>query len=354
MLRQWQYGAVALLMTLASLTPAQAQVGVITIKSVDDLMSDTQYVLTLAGQEDRAKQLEGLFGALTNGKRLQGVDTKKPLGIYVAEFKDDGGQPPPVVIFVPITKEEDFLEVLKQANVEPSKPDKGIYSLDTPVGQTIYMKFENKHAYAAMEADLLKDKLPDPAKFLPEVNRKNLIAVTSRIDQLPSDQKKKAIEAFDEQLAKEKEKKENETDEQYKLRMDVTNAIRNALVLFIEEGQNLTLSFNVDRSGGSLALDLSVTAKPGSQLATRIKDFGPAGVTAPVHFELSVGKLAMLFMPEDNEKSAALKKLFSGAEAGKDKVKLTLAGGEALQLKLEVSSGVVKLAASLAPQDGAN
>lgn len=354
MLRQWQCGLAALVVVLATLAPAQAQVGVLSIKSFDDLMSDTQYVLTLAGQEDRAKQLEGLFGALTGGKRLQGIDTKKPLGIYVAEFKEDTGGQPPVVIFVPITKQEEFLDLLKGAGMEPSKPEKGVYSLDTPVGQTVYLKFENSYVYGAVDAELLKSKLPDPAKFLPAVNKKNLIAFTTRVDQLPADQKKKAIASLDEQLDKDKEKKEGETDDQHKLRLAASKAVRDFAVMFLEQGQDLALSFNVDRAANALALDVSANGKSGTNLSARIKDFGPAGVTAPVHFEISVGKLALLFLPEDNEHTAKLKKLLSGAEVGKDKVKLTLAGGEALQLKLEISSQLIKLAAAFAPQEGAN
>jgi hypothetical protein len=353
MLRRVRHGAIALLLTLAALTQAQAQVAVFTVKSLDDLMSDTKYVLTIAGQEDRAKQLEGLFGALTNGKRLQGIDTKKPLGAYIGEFKGDDAQPP-LVLFIPITKEDEFLELLRTAGVDPAKPEKGIYSLDTPIGQTVYLKFENGHAYGAMDDELLKAKLPDPAVFLPAVNRKNLIALTSRIDQLPADQKKQALESLKEQLDKDKDKKDDETDEQYQIRMTVTKALHDVMVMFVEEGKDLTFSFNVNRDGGALSLDLQASAVPGSKLATRIKDFSAVGATAPVHFEISVGKVLSMFAPNDPEKQEALKKIFSGPDAGKDKIKLTLAGGDAAALKLEVSSLVIKFAAMLVPQDGAN
>jgi hypothetical protein len=353
MVREWRYGIVALVLVLAAFAPAQAQVAVLSVRSIDDLMSDTQYVLTIAGQEDRAKQLQGLFGALTDGKRLQGIDSKKPLGVYLGEFKEANDQPP-AVIFIPVTKPEEFLELLKQVGVEPSKPEKGIYSLDTPLGQTIYLKFENGHAYGAMDEELLSKKLPNPTDFLPTVNRKNLLALTARIDKLPADAKKQAIASLEEQLAQDKDKREDETDEQYQMRMLIARAVHDVMVMFVEEGQDLTLSFNVNRDGGSLSLDLRASAVPGSKLAARIKEFGPAGVTAPVHFEVSVGKVLTMFAPNDAEAQAELKKLFGGMDAGKDKVKLTLAGGEAAELKLEVSSQVIRLGATLIPEDGGN
>jgi hypothetical protein len=153
----------------------------------------------------------------------------------------------------------------------------------------------------------------------------------------------------------EKDKKQHQRDQDHQTRLLILNAMRSGVGAALEDGKELTLAFSVDQKANNLALDLSLTAKPGTKTAKRIKDFGPAGATAPVHFELSVGKLAMLLLPDsDDEKIQKVRKLFSENSQGNDKVRLTLAGGEALNLRLDISGQIVKLGATLAPQDGAN
>jgi hypothetical protein len=353
MLRNWRYQIAAVGLLLLALQPARAQVGVLTIRSVDDALSDVKYLLAVAGQEDRARQLEGLIGALTAGKNLQGIDTKKPLGIYVGDVKD--GDMPPAVIFIPITKQDEFIDLLKQAGLDPSKPEKGIYSIDTPLGQTIYLRFANQHAYVSDGPDKLEGDLPSPSSFLPASSKDSLIAASMLLDKIPAELKKQALEQLDQQFAADKEKKEGESDQEYQFRMAAQRAVRAAIASVMEEGKQLTLAFNVDQKASNLALYAGVTAKEGSKLAARIKEFGSVGdELAPIHIEVSLGKLAMMFLPEDEEKAAEIRKIFSDKAKGKDKIKLILQGGQNLQLRLEVNAGVIAVLAKLAPQGGDN
>src|SRR5439155_27303593 len=53
--------------------PAQAQVAVVTVRSVESVLSDAKYVLKVAGQEDLSQQLDGMLGLLGDGKGIPGV-----------------------------------------------------------------------------------------------------------------------------------------------------------------------------------------------------------------------------------------------------------------------------------------
>ncbi|MCS6976881.1 MAG: hypothetical protein NZM31_07725 [Gemmatales bacterium] len=350
MLRASKAGIVAFIVVLAALTPTQAQDVVLSVRSFEDLLNDVKFVLKTAGMEDRAQQLEGLLALAGGGNQPPGIDVKKPFGLYIREYTTEG-QEPPVVLFLPVTKPEEFLDLLRQAGVEPGKPEKDIYAMDTPLGVSIYLKFAHGYAFGAMSMRLLEDKLPEPGKFLPAANKKNLIALTARVDKIPAEQKRQALESIEEQLKADLEKREDETEDQHRLRVAVAKALTDVVAMFIEDGQDLSTSINVDRENERLSLEIQATATKGSELAKRIKDFGPGGVTAPVHFEVSIGKVLRMFASREAEQQEQLKKLLGDDKPGQDVIKLTLSGGDAARLRLEVSGTALRVIAALIPSD---
>src|SRR5262249_30688897 len=143
------FALAAVFCLLVAAQPARAQIAVVTVRSVESLLSDTKYVLKLAGQDELIQQLDGMIGLLGDGKGIPGIDGKKPLGVYVLEPKN-GAPLPPVVGFIPVTKEEDFFDALAKLHLEVSKPDdKGVRSIDVPRGGTVYVRAANGHLYAS-------------------------------------------------------------------------------------------------------------------------------------------------------------------------------------------------------------
>ena len=55
---------------------------IVNIRSIDSLMDDAKYIMTLAGQEELAKQLDGMLKSMVGKEGLKGIDTKRPLGFY--------------------------------------------------------------------------------------------------------------------------------------------------------------------------------------------------------------------------------------------------------------------------------
>ena len=101
---------VAAVMILLAWVPAQAQVMILSVRSVDDLLTDVKLTLKSLGMEDRVQQLEVLLGSI-GGDQLKGLDPKRPLGVFLSDFQQQGDLPP-LVIFLPVTKTEEFLEAL--------------------------------------------------------------------------------------------------------------------------------------------------------------------------------------------------------------------------------------------------
>ena len=331
---------------------ANAQTAVVTLKSFDSLKNDMGYIAKLVGQEERFKQLDGLIEAVTQGKGLSGLDPKRPIGFYLVGVPQPGQQPKGAA-FIPVTKEEDFLDLLKIANLEPEKgAEKGSYKLATPFGQTIHMRFANEYVYVADSDAVLAGNLPNPASFLPATNKSNLLAGTFRVDQLPKELKQQFLKEVDKKIEQDSKKKTHESDAEYQFRIGATKMAREMLAMFVDDSQEAALSFNIDQAANNIRLDLALTPKADSKLAGRIRNFTATQGVSPVHFEISFGKIAALLMPEGDQGKvfeAARKALADASKDNAASVKFSILGGDALHMRLDVSTLLIKVGAAFAP-----
>src|SRR2546423_865106 len=55
---------------------------VVHLSSLANLLEDARYLARMAGKEEEARQAEKLFQRQTGGKELEGIDVKKPMGLY--------------------------------------------------------------------------------------------------------------------------------------------------------------------------------------------------------------------------------------------------------------------------------
>src|SRR5262245_45522458 len=55
---------------------------VVRVQSIDELLANVRYLAGLVGQEEQAKQIEGFLKSMAGPKGLEGIDTKRPIGLY--------------------------------------------------------------------------------------------------------------------------------------------------------------------------------------------------------------------------------------------------------------------------------
>ena len=55
---------------------------VVRLQSIDQLLDNVKYLVKLADREEEAKQIEGLVKSMAGPKGIQGIDTKRPIGMY--------------------------------------------------------------------------------------------------------------------------------------------------------------------------------------------------------------------------------------------------------------------------------
>jgi hypothetical protein len=249
---------------------------IVRVRSLDGLTGDARFVVTAAGREDLADQIEGLLKAKTGPNGLEGIDTKRPLGLY--------GQLGPMgvdskaVLLLPIADEKAFLDMLTRLDFVPEKADGGAYKVSLPkVPQPVYFRFANKYLYAALSPESVgKDQLLDPAAVLP-ADHVGALSLTVNLDQVPAKLKELALTSAELRLAKYgKEKQPGETERQRALRVAVLDQLARQYKELLDEGGAVDAHLDVDRKAGELALAVSLTAKPGSKLAGSLADLGSA------------------------------------------------------------------------------
>jgi hypothetical protein len=246
-------------------------------KSIENLVADARYLAEVADKADDFKQYEGVYKSMLKGNSLEGIDITKPIGAYGfigANLVDSK-----VVVLVPIADEKAFLDFLTSKNINPDKDKDGVYSVTVPnVPQTVYFRFANKYAYVTLDdKDNIAPKAQlDPGKVLPN-NPTSVLSMTVDIDKIPTELKKVMIGQSANQIAGLKDKKEEgETDAQHRLRIAMADEAADLVKTLVNDGGELTLSWDIDRAKGDLSMSLSLTGKPETKLSKMFADLGAA------------------------------------------------------------------------------
>ncbi|MHB1425058.1 MAG: hypothetical protein ACYC3I_17950 [Gemmataceae bacterium] len=244
--------------------------------SFDRLRGDFRYLADVVGQAESAKQLDELIKSKLGDKGLEGIDTKKPIGVY--GWVGASGFDSQIVLLVPIADKKAFLDLLeKTLEFKTDKDKDGVYTMMVDYSPfPIHFRFANDYVYVTVrDKEVLdKDKLLAPSTVLPE-GQVGAASLTLNVDEIPNDLKEKAFGAIENQLADFKEKEmESHTEAQKKFRAAVIDELGARLKSLLNHGSATTLRLDLDRKSGDLTLTASVAGKPGSPLADTIRDLG--------------------------------------------------------------------------------
>jgi hypothetical protein len=252
---------------------------VLRVQSLDELMNNFRYLAALVGREEEAKQLEGILQAKAGGpKGLEGIDAKRPMGLYVL-FGEGGLENTTAVAVIPIADEKAFLGLIENIGAKAEKEDDGVYKVTSPDLDKVtplYFRFAQKHAYVtALNKDAIdKGKILPPGDVL-KARPGEVLSVTVRIDQIPQDVRNIAVSQVELQLdAARDEKKEGETKAERAAKVELFDLVKRHVVSLISDGRELALRLGVDQKAQELSLELAVDGRPGSPLADAIARLG--------------------------------------------------------------------------------
>jgi hypothetical protein len=272
---------------LASAQPAGAAPTVeIRLRSINDLVDKFEYVAGLAGKEDAVKQVRELIKVLSaEGKGIEGVDPKKPMGAYATLEKQVESSP--FVVMLPIADEERLLKMLKERlDVTPEKGEGGTQKVAVPIINELHLRFANGYLYVSQKAkDLDAKALVAPKAFFAKDDGA-VLSVLVHIDRIPADLRTFALGQIEMGLNEERKKNaENETPAEKKLKGLVFDSMMGGFKGLTEDGKELSIKLFADAKSDDLSAEIVLTAKSGSATAKNFAALGsrtsaPAGIVA--------------------------------------------------------------------------
>jgi hypothetical protein len=278
MFARW-FPALTAVCVLAAAAPVRAAddksepILVVKVRSLNALIDTGKYLAGLAGQEEHARQVERMIKNRIGEKGLEGIDAKRPLGIYSNDLNPQRASP---VFMVPVADQKALLKLLKQVDLEPTEKD-GLYTVSPeflPV--EVYFRFGNGYAYiTALNAGSVdKDRLLDPDGLkLPHARA--LAAATLNIDRIPRSLKQIAISTLEKNFQRiQKQKRRRKSEAEANLRVEALKEIAGCLTSVIKEGGQAGLQVEVNQPTHDLSLQMSLTGKSGSKLAQQIAHLG--------------------------------------------------------------------------------
>jgi hypothetical protein len=246
------------------------------MKGLDDLISDFRLLAKQIGREDDAKKVEAALQSQTGPKGLEGVDTRKPIGLYaLPEAKLDQSR---VVLLLPIADEKRFLTFLESINFKAEKDDSGLYTVRVEtLPFPILFRFAGGYLYGTVQ---FSDAVKLPADGLPAADKvlgrgSELLSLTLHIDQIPLQFRKIAISAMALQIGQAKEEDlPGGTDKQKALRDAILDELTVQLRSLIEDGTTTRLRLDLNRKTQELSVTFDLESKSGSILAKNLASLG--------------------------------------------------------------------------------
>ncbi len=236
---------------------------VLAFKSVDDMFSETSYLIESAG----FKELVFLWKTVLDQYTI-GVDRKKPAGA-VLMFD---GETPVVVGCLPVTDFDDTLDTIAGfAEIEEGK--KGDFdAVIFPGGAEIFTITQNGWAFFSESKEVLASLPADPgAIFLPSTNQ-YMISISSRWKNFPKSLLKQMKEGATDGI---KSLSETSLGRPFLLPLMVAGAqIMGDSDDLISEIDRITLGWAIDRKGRRSYLDFRIAAQEDTLLAKRIEATG--------------------------------------------------------------------------------
>src|SRR6266478_4550607 len=89
---------------------------VVRVRSLDSLLADMKYLVSLSGKEGEAKKLDPLIGMANS---LQGIDKTRPIGVYGLLDPEGNFMDSKFAVMVPVKDEKGFIGALENLRLQP-------------------------------------------------------------------------------------------------------------------------------------------------------------------------------------------------------------------------------------------
>lgn len=272
----------------ATAVRAAEPMAIVSISSVQGLIDDVTHISKLAGAEDAGK-----FAVMMARSFTVGIDGKRPVGMVVdSQFRP--------LMFVPVENLELTLEALKDQIGEPQDAGDGV--LEIAVGPTpVFVKESNGWAFMSQSVDGL-GKLPqDPVSMLGKLPKQYDIAIRGFVQRVPAEYRDMALTQMKAGAEQGLQRQPDESDENYEARRAMMENQLKQMSMIFNETDQLTLGIKIDQEDKTSYLDMLISAKADSKMASQFASMK----NAKTHFAPLLKGEAALKMVMANEVPAA-------------------------------------------------
>jgi hypothetical protein len=263
--------SIALCLVLVGALSAKADfskpVAIVSIASYDEHMKTVDlFGEMFMGQQKASQQIDGMLFLVTGGQGLKGLDRSRPWGVVAIPGEGEEKS----IFFVPVTNFKDLLGLLSVAG-PPKEDGEGIYKFSPPQagGQAAYVREHNGWAFISSEkyAGALPD---DPLALLGGLDKEYDIAFRGFLQNVPTSQKQEMLAQAGKALNKEVR---SDAPISEALQREI-NVLRMRMIeRFLNDADQVTLGWKLDKTAKNTYIDFNVTAAPGTSLAEGLQAF---------------------------------------------------------------------------------
>lgn len=251
---------------LAGLTaPAYGQsdkpVIVASLAGTDEVLSDILYLTESAGVGDF-----GRFAALMASPYTAPMDKTRPTGVCMMLESESDVR---VLSFLPVKDLKMLLMTLEEQIGKPEEVGGGVLKVAGDRPAPVFVKEADGWAFLANRQEHLKDLPKDPVALLDGLDKKYTLALRVNISAIPANLREMAVtqlqKGLEERVAQELNGEQAEAMEK------LGGLAVESITRLIQDSDNLTLGWQVDKDGKKTYLDVNFTALEGTELAKEME-----------------------------------------------------------------------------------
>jgi hypothetical protein len=246
-------------------TTGTKSVAVLSIAGYDELLADLSFLGDLSGNAGLDQQLDGMLKLFTQGQGLKGLDTTRPWG---AAVQTDGMQFQPLV-FLPVKNFKELLGALAPIVGEPEDQGGGVMALQAGP-QKVFAKESSGWAFIGQMPESLASLPKDPGKLIAGLNKEYDVALRLNMQNVPEVYRTMAIDQLRAGIQQNAERQPDEDETTYEARKKLTESQIEQFTTAINDTNQLTLGWKIDREAKSTYFDLRMSAVEGTKTAAQL------------------------------------------------------------------------------------
>lgn len=229
----------------------------------DRIRSDIAYVGQISDNPGLDVNLEAVLKLFTRGQGLAGIDKFRPWGVVL--FAEESGRPSGFG-FIPVSDAAKLFEVLSPLVGEGEDVGEGVKKFGRGP-RAVFVKQHDQWLLLSDKPEALKDVSGDPSRWLGDLTKQYDSAVRVFAAHMPPQWRQRAEEAIRRGVERELRRRGHETDLEHQIRTEFFESIATVARAVVNDVDALTVGWNLDGTKESATFDVSITARPGSELA---------------------------------------------------------------------------------------